>query len=93
MKIASENGVSGVDEKTAGEIFGSISRSGELTDDELTNAAGGDNACAGDMEIKYLPCPNCGTEGEYICVRISDSAYELTCTACRHTFRCEPQNG
>ncbi len=86
MKIASENGIGGIDERAAEEIFKKIGGSGEITDEELSNAAGGIN-CGQDPEfIKTLPCIRCGAVGNFYCVVDAADYVFLTCRACNESF-------
>ena len=76
MALAKENGYP-VDEKEAEFYFGKIHKTGELSDDELDNVAGGGcgpnrcKFCGGDLNAvenhtypKTLICPYCGQWGD-----------------------------
>ena len=76
MALAKENGYP-VDEKEAEFYFGKIHKTGELSDDELDNVAGGGRRpnrckfCGGDLNAvenhtypKTLICPYCGQWGD-----------------------------
>ena len=77
MALAKENGYP-MDEKEAEFYFGKIHKTGELSDDELDNVAGGGcgpnrcKFCGGDLDAvkvkRYPPdliCPHCGQWGNF----------------------------
>lgn len=86
MALAKENDIE-LTRETAEEYFESLNQSGEMSDEEMDNVAGGGcgSSSGSDLRQEGYKCPQCGSDNIELCAISGGKLPILTCSACGYT--------